>query len=56
MKLNIKINSAATLEEIENYWTDEDYINLLGLFDFPDAKTIKPENLKEMLFMGHQRF
>lgn len=56
MKLNIKINSAATLEEIENYWKDEDYINLLGLFDFPDAKTIKPENLKEMLFMGISDF
>lgn len=56
MKLNVKINSAATLEEIENYWKDEDYINLLGLFDFPDAKTIKPENLKEMLFMAISDF
>lgn len=56
MKLNVKINSAATLEEIENYWKDEDYIDLLGLFDFPDAKTIKPENLKEMLFMAISDF
>ena len=56
MKLNVKINSAATLEEIENYWKDEDYINLLGLFDFPDAKTTKPENLKEMLFMAISDF
>ena len=56
MKFNVKINSTATLEEIENYWKNEDYINLLGLFDFPDANTIKPENLREMLFMAISDF
>ena len=56
MKFNIKLNSASTLEEIENYWTNEDYIQLLGLFNFPDAETIKPENLKEMLFMAISDF
>ena len=52
MKFHIKLNSATTLEEIENYWSNEDYIQLLGLFNFPDAETIKPENLREMLFMA----
>lgn len=56
MKFNIKLNSASTLEEIESYWTNEDYIQLLGLFNFPDAETIKPENLKEMLFMAISDF
>lgn len=56
MKFNVKINCAATIEEIENYWQNEDFINLLGLFDFPDANTIKPENLKEMLFMAISDF
>ncbi|MBC7556537.1 MAG: hypothetical protein H7195_06210 [Chryseobacterium sp.] len=52
MKFSIKVNSALTIEEIENYWTNEDYVTLLELFSFPDAKTIKPENLREMLFMA----
>lgn len=52
MKFHIKVNSAKTIEEIENYWSNEDYIKLLELFSFPDANTIKPENLKEMLFMA----
>jgi hypothetical protein len=52
MKFNIKINAASTIEEIENYWNNEDYTNLLELFNFPEAHTIKPENLKEMLFMA----
>ena len=52
MKFNIKINTASTIEEIQNYWKNEDYISLLELFSFPDADTIKPENLREMLFMA----
>ncbi len=56
MKFNIKLNSASTLEEIENYWKDEDYIQLLELYNFPDAETIKPENLKEMLYMAISDF
>lgn len=56
MKFNIKINSAETIDEIENYWSNEDYKNLLPLFDFPDADTIKVENLKEMLFMAISDF
>lgn len=56
MKFNITINKAATIEEIENYWSNEDYIKLLELFSFPEAESIKPENLKEMLFMAIQDF
>lgn len=52
MKFHIKLDSATTIEEIENYWRNDDYIKLLELFNFPDAETIKPENLKEMLFMA----
>lgn len=56
MKFNIKLNSAETLEEIKNYWTNDDYIQLLEKFNFPDANTIKPENLREMLFMAISDF
>lgn len=52
MKFKIVLNNASTVEEIENYWNNQDYINLLELFSFPDANTIKPENLREMLFMA----
>jgi hypothetical protein len=52
MKFSIKLNKTTTVEEIENYWQNQDYVTLLELFSFPDAKTIKPENLKEMLFMA----
>ncbi|KIA89240.1 hypothetical protein [Kaistella jeonii] len=52
MKFNIIINSASTIEEIKNYWKNEDYTNLLELFNFPDANTIKPESFGEMLFMA----
>ena len=52
MKFKIVLNKATTVEEIENYWTNQDYVNLLELFSFPDANTIKPENLREMLFMA----
>lgn len=52
MKFHIKVNSAKTIEQIENYWSNEDYSKLLELFSFPDANTIKPENLREMLFMA----
>lgn len=52
MKFKIVLNNVSTVEEIENYWNNQDYINLLELFSFPDANTIKPENLREMLFMA----
>jgi hypothetical protein len=52
MKFKIAIKNVATAEEIEGYWNNQDYINLLELFNFPDGNTVKPENLKEMLHMA----
>lgn len=52
MKFSIKINNITSVEEIENFWDNNDYINLLELFNFPDANTLKPESLKEMLQMA----
>jgi len=52
MKYNVQINSIEALDEIANYWTENDYRQLLELFDFPDSKSIKPENLLEMLQMA----
>lgn len=52
MKFTITINTLTTVEEIPNYWQDKDYIYLLEQFNFPDADTVPPENLREMLNMA----
>ncbi len=51
-KYKFSVTNIETLKEIPNYWTNQDYVELLGLFNFPDAETVKPENLREMLFMA----
>jgi hypothetical protein len=56
MNYKLIITNISTIEEIENYWTNSDFVSLLEKFDFPDANTIKPENLQEMLFMAIQDF
>lgn len=56
MKYQIEIKSIEIIDEIENYWTNEDYLNLLEKFEFPDAKSIKPENLLEYLKMAISDF
>ncbi|HEY9219947.1 MAG TPA: hypothetical protein VIO43_00045 [Lutibacter sp.] len=52
MKYNIKINSIKTVDEIKDYWTTEDYIQLLEKFNFPDAETAKKDTLYELLLMA----
>ena len=52
MKFNITIKKVTTVEEITDYWQNQDYIYLLERFNFPDANTVKPENLREMLHMA----
>lgn len=52
MKFQIKINNATTVEEIENYWSAEDYVYLLEKFNYPDAEKASKETLKELLLMA----
>jgi len=52
MTYNVQINAIESLDEIANYWTENDYRQLLELFDFPDSNSIKAENLLEMLQMA----
>jgi len=52
MKYNIKINSIKTVDEIKDYWTSEDCVQLLEKFNFPDAGTAKKETLYELLLMA----
>ncbi|CAM4214328.1 hypothetical protein [Gillisia limnaea] len=52
MKYKIKIDDIHTVDEIKEYWTNEDYVQLLEKFNYPDAEDSKSENLRELLFMA----
>jgi hypothetical protein len=52
MKFNISINSARTVEEVPEYWTSEDYVELLERFNYPDAEKGSKETLQELLLMA----
>jgi hypothetical protein len=52
MKYKIKVNDVQTVDEIKEYWTNEDYIQLLEKFDYPDAEGADTEGLRELLFMA----
>ena len=52
MKYTITIKNIQTVDEIQEYWTNEDYVQLLEKFNFPDAGDSKTENLRELLLMA----
>jgi hypothetical protein len=56
MNYQITINSANTVDQIEEYWTKEDYIKLLEKFDYPDAADADATSLEELLFMAISDF
>jgi hypothetical protein len=56
MNYQITINSANTVDQIEEYWTNEDYIKLLEKFDYPDAAEADAASLQELLFMAISDF
>ncbi len=52
MKYQIKINSAATVEEMAAYWSTDDYVQLLAKFNYPDAEKAAEDTLNELLQMA----
>ena len=56
MNFTIKLKKIRTIEKIEGYWKNEDYINLLELFDYPDATSIPEAELFDMLSMAISDF
>jgi len=52
MNYQIKIKSAEVVDQIENYWTENDYVQLLEKFGFADASTAEKESLDELLLMA----
>ena len=56
MNYQITIKSANIVDQIEEYWTNEDYVKLLEKFDYPDASEADTASLKELLFMAISDF
>jgi phosphopantothenoylcysteine synthetase/decarboxylase len=56
MDFTIKLKKIKTVEQIEGYWTNEDYINLLELLDYPDASSIPASEIVDMLSMAISDF
>lgn len=56
MNYQVIIKSANTVDQIEEYWTNEDYIKLLEKFDYPDAADADAATLRELLFMAISDF
>jgi hypothetical protein len=52
MKVEVKILGIKTVNELDFYWSDEDFVLLLDRMNLPDADKLKPEELKEMLYMA----
>jgi len=52
MKYKIEIDKVQTVDEIPGFWTNDDYIQLLARFDYPDAEDTGTESLRELLFMA----
>lgn len=52
MKVNVKIIEINTVNELDNYWSDEDRVKLLEEFGFPDASKAKSSEIQELLQMA----
>lgn len=52
MNFTIRLKTIKSIDKIEGYWKSEDYINLLELFEYPDAKSIPAAELLDMLQMA----
>jgi hypothetical protein len=56
MKYLVKIKDVKTTNEMDGAWSNEDFIELLKRFEYPDAEQIKPDELKDYLFMAISDF
>lgn len=52
MNYKIKIKRVDTVNEVEGYWSDEDFIQLLEKFNYPDGASAEKKNLPELLEMA----
>ncbi len=56
MKISVRIAGIKYVNEIDSYWSNQDFIELLKMFDFPDLEQISPDELREMLYMAISDF
>ena len=52
MNYQVEIKNIDTVNEVEGYWSDEDLIQLLGKFNYPDGATAEKSSLPELLEMA----
>ncbi|OOV18278.1 hypothetical protein [Flavobacterium sp. LM4] len=52
MNYQVIIKNIDTVNEVEGYWSDEDLIQLLGKFNYPDGTTAEKSSLPELLEMA----
>ena len=48
----VDISNFTTIKELPNAWSNEDYVKLLEVMEFPDASEIAASELKEMCLMA----
>ncbi|MGJ8667436.1 MAG: hypothetical protein ACSHW7_13790 [Patiriisocius sp.] len=56
MKFTIKLENIKSVESIAGYWNNDDYRNLLELFDFGDTSALSDAELFEMLSLAISDF
>lgn len=52
MNYQVVIKNIDTVNEVEGYWSDEDFIQLLEKFNYPDGATADKTSLPELLEMA----
>jgi hypothetical protein len=52
MNYQVVIKNIDTVNEVEGYWSDEDFVTLLHKFNYPDGATAEKSSLPELLEMA----
>ena len=52
MNYQVVIENIDTVNEVEGYWSDEDFVQLLEKFNYPDGATAEKSSLPELLEMA----
>jgi hypothetical protein len=52
MNYQVVIKNIDTVNEVEGYWSDEDFVTLLQKFNYPDGATAEKSSLPELLEMA----
>lgn len=56
MKFEVTINNVKTVNRLDGYWANDDYVKLLEELDYPDANSASPAELIELLQLAISDF